>query len=289
LVGIPKERIQKEMYKIFTSSNPSFVIYSLYQFDLLETIFQLGLKKYEIKLLNKKDILKAVNVFIIGKICYDKYKNNFNEKEYDNNYKFRYFSFLLTILFRKCVDNPKNIKNNLAFKILGNALKAPAQEARIIKHIINNYDDFVEFISKNEYNKVNVALLLKNINVINISQIILIAVSEEYIMNNNCDMILDKVDYSLLDSIFKKFYKFFEFAKNESLMDINDLKPIIDGREILTLFPEFPQLYFKEIMQYITIKQIELKSNFTKEDAINYIRSKMQELNIKYDNNNDNK
>ena len=56
---IPKERIHKEIYKILISFNPSFVVYSLYKFDLLETILKLDLNKNEIKLINKKVYFKC--------------------------------------------------------------------------------------------------------------------------------------------------------------------------------------------------------------------------------------
>ena len=159
-------------------------------------------------MINKKDIINNVNIFIIGKICFDKYKNNFDENEFDINYKYRYFSLLLIILYRKFVPNHKNRKNNLSFKILENVLKVSNQDSRIIKQILNNFDDFIDYISTNEYNKENAILLLKNINVQNISQIILIAVSEEFTLKNNNDNIMDKFDYNYLDNIFKKYFKF---------------------------------------------------------------------------------
>ena len=44
-------------------------------------------------------------------------------------------------------------------------------------------------------------------------------------------------------------------------MDINNIKPILNEKEILILFPNIPKRFFKFILNILIEKQIERKNN----------------------------
>ena len=239
LNNISKERIQKEISLIFTSKNPSFAIYFLYKFNLLEYVLHLDLYKNDYNWFNEKDILNIVNIFIIGKMCFDKYKNYFEGENYDDKYKCSYYSLLLIIIMRNFTDSSSN---NVAKIVLANVLKLPFQESKIILKILNNFDEFNTFISKNEYNRLNVGILLRKFFVYNISKMILISISNEYIIKVNSNKILENINENDLDYIFNKYYEFYKFVKKENLNNVNSIKSIINGKEIQNLFLDFQKI-----------------------------------------------
>ena len=271
---ISKERIHKEMNLIFTTLNPSFAIYSFYKFDLLENVLHLDLHKNKNKWFTEKDIVNIVNLFIIGKICFDKYKKYFEGEDFDDKYKRLYYSILLTIIMRNFTDNNKN---NVSKIILAKVLRL---DSKNILKIISHFDEYNNFISKNEYNRLNVGILLRKILVCNISKMTLISVSNEYVMKANSNIILDKVDDNELDNIFNKYFELIKFIKKENLQDVNEIKSILDGKEIQKCFPGIHNKYLGLMLEILVNKQIETNNNLSKDEAIKIITSKIQELNI---------
>ena len=154
LNDISKETIHKDIYLIFCGPNPSFAIYSLYKFGLLEYVLQLDShnKNDKEKAFTEKDILNCVNIFIVGEKSLDKYKNYFEGEIYDNKYKYALYSILLSIYMKNFTSK---YKNSLAKIILANALRI---ECKDTLRIIYNFDEFNNFIAKNEYNKLHVGI-----------------------------------------------------------------------------------------------------------------------------------
>ena len=68
---------------------------------------------------------------------------------------------------------------------------------------------------------------------------IFISVANEYVMKNNSNDLLDKLDDDLLEKIFQKYYNFYKFMKKENMENVCDIKPIIDGKESKKYFLEF--------------------------------------------------
>ena len=271
---INKERIHKELFSIFTSSNPSFAIYTLYKYNLLQYVLHLDSHKNDKNWLTDKDILNIANIFVVGKICFDKYKTFFEKENYDNQYKCSYYSVLLTILMRNFTDMHNNILSKV---ILAKVLKI---ESKKTLKIINHFDEFNSFISNKTYDRLNVGVLLRKILLSNISQIILISVANEYVTKTNVNILLDNIDNNELDQIFNKYYYLYEYIKKENLEGVNDVKSIIDGKEIKKIFKGLPEKYLGTFMEGLVNKQIETKGNFTKDDAINFIKYKIDELKI---------
>lgn len=274
---ISKERIHKEINIIFNGPNPSFAIYSFYNFGILEDVLHIDRSKKNIDSISEKDMLDCVNIFIIGKICYDRYKKYFQEENFDDNYTCLYYSLLLTIVMNNFFDDHQN---NLAKVILAKVLKI---EGKINLKIINHFDEFNNLISKNEYDRLKVGVLLRKLLISNVSKIILISVSNEYVKKINSKDILNKIDENELDNIFNKYFEFVKYYKKENMENINEMKPAMEGKEIKENFPGIDNKYLKTIMDNLINKQIEKNKNLSKEEAINYIKLMIQELNIEID------
>ena len=275
---VGKDTIHKDINLIFTGPNPSFAIYSLYRFGLLEFALQFDTqyKNHHKNSIKEKDILNCVNIFIVGDKILEKYKYYFEGEIYDNQYKFTFYSILLTINMR----NFTNIYGgNLTNYILSNVLKL---EGKNNLRIIHNYDEFNNFIDKNEYNRLNVGILLRKILIRNLSKIILISVAYDYIMKINSNEVLDKIDYDKLENIFTKYFEFYKYMKKENLETVDEIRPIIDAKQIKKDFPGTPKYYLGDLMEALINKQIETNNNFSKEDAINTIKSKIKELDKKF-------
>jgi len=274
---IPKEMIKKEMYLIFSGQNPSFAIYSLYKLDLLKYILQIKLdfKDKNKNIFSEKDILNCVNIFIVGKKVFDKYQSYFKEENYNDSYMCAFYSILLTIHMKNFSDFSKNCLANV---ILSKTLKL---DSKWPLKIIHFFDDFNTFIAKNEYNRLNVGLFLRKILVRNISIMIFISVSYEYVEKINSNNVLDKLDDNILENIFQKYFEFYKYMKKENLENVDELKPIIDGKRLKKEFPGISLKNIGEIINILINKQIEL-NNFSEEDAMNVIKTKIEELNINF-------
>ena len=267
-----KEKIKKEMYLIFSCQNPSFAIYSLYKLDLLKYVLQIkpDCKSKNKNILTEKDILNCVNIFIVGKKVFDKYQSYFEAENYNDNYKCAFYSILLTIHLRNFTDFSTTLANIILSKTLKLDSKWPLK-------IIHFFDDFNNFITKNEYDKLNVGLLLRKILVRNISYMIFVSASCEYVMKINSNNVLDKLDNNILEKVFLKYYEFYKYMKKENLENVDEMKPIIDGKRLKKEYPGIPLKYIGEIINILISKQIEI-NNFSEEDAMNVIKSKIEEL-----------
>ena len=104
--------------------------------------------------------------------------------------------------------------------------------------------------------------------------------SDEYNKESNINNIVDKIDENNLDSIFNKYFEFYKYIKKEKLENVNELKSIMDGKEIKEHFPGLEDKYIGTLLETLINKQIEKNNEFTKNDAINEIKLKIQELNI---------
>ena len=269
-----KEKIKKEMHLIFSGQNPSFAIYSLYKLDLLKYVLQIksDYKNKNKNILTEKDILNCVNIFIVGKKIFDKYQSYFEAENYNDNYKCAFYSILLTIHLRNFTDFSTSVANIILSKTLKLDSKWPLK-------IIHFFDDFNNFIAKNEYNKLNVGLLLRKILVRNISTMIFVSASYEYVMKINSNTVLDNLDDIILEKVFQKYYEFYKYMKKENLENVDEMKPIIDGKQLKKEYPGIPLKYIGEIINLLISKQIEI-NNFSEEDAMNVIKSKIEELKI---------
>ena len=58
----------------------------------------------------------------------------------------------------------------------------------------------------------------------------------------------------------------------------------MDAKQIKKEFPGTPNHYLGEVIEAVIKKQIETNNNISKEDIINVIKSKIQELNTKFMN-----
>ena len=276
LKTISKERLHKEMISIFSGPNPSFAIYSFYELGMLEYILHLDLHKNNIQWFCDKDIINCVNIFIVGKICMDKYKQYFEEngEVFDSKYQSPFYSILLIIYMRNFTDSHNNM---IARIMLSEVIKI---ESKSFLKILNHFDEFNTFISNNKFTRLNVGILLGRILVCNISKLILISVSNEYVNKINSNNILNDIDNNVLDEIFNKYYEFFKFIKKENLENVNQIKPIIDGKEIQKLFPGLSARYLGLMGEILVNKQIENNNIITKDIAIKTIQEKIEELKI---------
>ena len=272
-----KEVIHKDICLIFTSPNPSFAIYSLYKLDLLKYALQIkpGYKNINKELFSDKDILICVNTFIVGNKVFDKYHSYFEGENFDDNYKCSFYSILLIIHLKYFSNRSQNV---MAKMILGNVLKLKSKE---FFRIVDIFDDFNNFFIKCEFNKLNVSILLRKILVRNITIMILISIAYDYVKKISPNEVLDILDYNILENIFQKYFEFFKYMKKEKLEKVDEIKSIIDAKRIKNEFPGITNNYIGELIDITINRQIETNFTLSEEDAINFLKKKFEEIQIK--------
>ena len=220
------------------------------------------------------DIIKLVNLFIIGNFIFEKYSNIFLNEIIDNEYKIIYYSFLLIVIFNEYKDE---CQVSLSKIISQKILKIQHKEKNIYK-LLSYFNEFISLVSNDNYNRISVGILIRNILGNNISKMILSCISLEYI-NLFCEKnkIINNINEEKCEILFQKYNKLYNYGKNENLLNIDELKPILSNKEIILNYKNIKGNMINKIILFLISKQIESYNKINKEDALllidNYIKN----------------
>ena len=107
---------------------------------------------------------------------------------------------------------------------------------------------------------------------------ILSCISLEYI-NLFCEKnkIINNINEEKCEILFQKYYKLYNYGKNENLLNIDELKPILSNKEIILNYKNIKGNMINKIILFLISKQIESYNKINKEDALllidNYIKN----------------
>ena len=268
------DKIFIEISKVFILSKPYFVIYGLFKYNILESVLHIDKFKNMKNGYCECDIIKLVNLFIIGNFIFEKYSNIFLNEIIDNEYKIIYYSFLLIVIFNEYKDE---CQVSLSKIISQKILKIQHKEKNIYK-LLSYFNEFISLVSSDNYNRISVGILIRNILGNNISKMILSCISLEYI-NLFCEKnkIINNINEEKCEILFQKYNKLYNYGKNENLLNIDELKPILSNKEIILNYKNIKGNMINKIILFLISKQIESYNKINKEDALllidNYIKN----------------
>jgi len=276
---ISNERVQKELCYILKLKYSNAGIYLIYKYNLMDAI--LKLESYGNKDLNnniKKEIIKMVNIFLIG--YYVAQKNNFCENdEYNEDESFRLTThlLLLTVSFRKFEVKVGKELYSISKLILKETLKLPNDELKENFIMTTSIDDFIKIVNEGNYKRLSSGKILRNIQYKNIPKLFISSIALEYVEKSNLNDIIKEVDKNLLGEIFNKYKNFNDYIKKENLLHMDELKPLLDGKEIIKELKIQPGKEIGVLLESLLDKQIE-SPTFTKEKAIDFLNKKREEI-----------
>lgn len=268
---VSNERIRKELKLTFASNNPFFAIALFYRMNILEDILKFNTltnKKVE----ESKDsyINRILNLSLIADLLYKRnFNNTFNkmldilsksELNIDNKIlevtSFEELSCFSYSLFNLCLVLPfNNLESKIGKKTVSSsefistkALMLANEELDRISKITSLINDFCqlknEFINTGKFDRLKAALLLRKLGFKNLLLMTLISISHEYSEKFNVEitvkenkLIIENVlKTDELISIANSFIKLLEEIDINKLLRSDEIKPIIDGNEVMNLF-----------------------------------------------------
>ena len=271
---VSRERIGKELFKIFQLENSEFIIAYLYSFNLLDII--LLLKDGDDNNNYEELFLKITNLYILGEYLL-KIDKIFEIEINSNNFnKINYSLLLLTLYFRDIKD-----KNNLSInqKILRRTYKTSNEHKLENKNMCKYFDELLNFINKEQYDRFKVGKFLRKISCKNIIPILYASIAYEYIEQVKLKSLLFNLEENILQKIIDKIKKFFNFIITEDLLHIDKLIPLLNGKEILETMDIKTDKIIKSLVDYLIDEQIK-DPKLNKNQAIELLNKKIEEFHL---------
>ena len=284
--NISVERIEKELYKIFNMNNSSFAIAYLYEYNLLDVILQP--KKYNTNDQYNFDniFLSTTNLYILGEYLFEKMKIFDIEINDDNFNKIDFSLLLLTLYFRDMQVKFGKENTTINKLILRETFKTSNDYIRENQIMNENFDQLMSLINSNNYDRLTIGKILRKIHYKNIIKILLASICYEYINKMNLKILISEIDNNILQPIIDKYIFFFNYINKENMLHIDELKPLFNGQDIIKILNIKPGKEIGILLELLMNEQIK-NPNFTKENAIEFLNKKKEELKTNH-NDNDN-
>ena len=281
--NISRERIEKELYKIFNMNNSSFAIAYLYTFNILDII--LLTKDYDSETNYENIFLKIANIYILGEYLLTKNKIFEIEMNSENFNKIDYSLLLLTLYFRDKKNNNDNSLMNQ--QILKFTYKTSTDYLKSNYLMCAYFDELYNLITNENYNRLLIGKALRKITYRNILPCIYASIAYEYIEKNQLNTLMDNIDSNCLQNIIEKNKRFLNYIKNEDMMHIDKMKPLFNGKEILEKLNMKAGKELGILIDFLIDEQIK-EPKLSKDDAIELLKKKKEEIAINLNTNDKN-
>ena len=281
--NISKERIEKELYKVFNMNNSSFAIAYLYSFNILDII--LLTKNYDQENNYDNIFLKIVNLYILGEYLLEKTKIFEIEMNPENFNKIDYSLLLLTLYFRNIKNNNDNSLMNQ--QILKFTYKTSTDYLKSNYLMCAYFDELYNLINQENYNRLFIGKVLRKITYKNILPCLYASIAYEYIEKTQLNNLMNDIDNNLLQNIIEKNKRFLSYIINEDMMHIDKMKPLFNGKEILEKLNMKAGKELGILIEYLIDEQIK-EPNLNKDDAIVLLKKKKDEIGLIVNDNKNN-
>ena len=281
--NISKERIEKELYKVFNMNNSSFAIAYLYSFNILDII--LLTKNYDQENNNDNIFLKIANLYILGEYLLEKTKIFEIEMNPENFNKIDYSLLLLTLYFRNIKNNNDNSLMNQ--QILKFTYKTSTDYLKSNYLMCAYFDELYNLINQENYNRLFIGKVLRKITYKNILPCLYASIAYEYIEKTQLNNLMNDIDNNLLKNIIEKNKRFLSYIINEDMMHIDKMKPLFNGKEILEKLNIKAGKELGFLIEYLIDEQIK-EPKLNKDDAIVLLKKKKDEIGLIVNDNKNN-
>jgi hypothetical protein len=195
----------------------------------------------------RKELNSVVNIAAVAGVVMENFISNnltssnllfFGKENYEEKFVSKFsknlFFDILAFPFRKYSVKIKKAMVTGSEMIIGESLKLSKESLKEIETITFNYDNLKRVIDEGLFERLSVGLILRNIGMKYLTQIIIIAICEDYCeyaisikSEKKEETILEEVDLTILTELIQKYEKFCKYVLKENLKDIENLKPIL--------------------------------------------------------------
>ena len=282
--NISKERIEKELYKIFNMDNSSFAIAYLCKFNILDII--LLTKDYDAETNYDNIFLKIANIYILGEYLLTKRQIFYIEMSPENFNKVDFSLLLVTLYFRNKKNNNDNSLMNQ--QILKFTYKTSTDYLKSNYLMCAYFDELYNLINQENYNRLLIGKALRKITYKNILPCLYASIAYEYVEKNQLNNLMDNINDNCLQNIIEKNKRFLNYIKNEDMMHIDKMKPLFNGKELLEKLNMKAGKELGILIEYLLDEQIK-EPKLSKDDAIELLKKKKEEIVINVNVNNNDK
>ena len=277
---ISRQRIEKELSKMMENKNYYASVYMLNKYKYLEYILNAEEFLNDNKELNNKRLINSTVSLILIKSYIDKNDNYFINKE-ENILNFKILNYSCLLLPYKNIQIPegKNKSTILSKIIAMKKLSLPKSESNEIIFNIEGETELINIMKKPKleiFDRYNISSFLIKYKYKNLFRFIILAICEEYLntifKTNENDLIIEDIDEVLIKEIINKYIEIVEYIKKEKLEEIENIKPLLDGKEIIKILNLKDGKQLKKYINLILKEQI-INPNITKEDCVNLIKN----------------
>ena len=273
------QRIEKEFSKMLENSCYYASIYLLFKYKYLEYFLNVEEYKKINNLIDNKILVNSAMNLILIKSFIDK-KNLFNEQQNEiNKKKLKIVNYSCLVLPYKNLEIAEKNKNiSLSRIICTKNFILPKNEINDIILLIEGETELLQkFRNKNDdlLTRINIGLFLMKYKFNNIANIIKLAISEEYLeyINNN-EKIIEGFDINIINLFIQKYMKLYEYIRNEKLENIENIKPLLDGKQIKQMFNIKNGKDIKKFIDLLIKEQIN-NPKITQEECVNLIKNQL--------------
>ena len=279
-INISRERIEKELFKMLHMDNSAFAIGYLYSYNILDII--LLIKNYDKENNYENILLKIANMYILGEYLLKNKKIFDIEINSDNFNKIDFSLLLLTLYFRN--KKYKNFEINQ--EILKNTYKTSNDYIKPNCLMCSNFDELHNVVNEINYGRLKIGKILRKITYRNIIPLLFTNIAYEYIEKVELKSLINELDENLLQNIIDKNKKFFDYIINEDMLHIDKMKPLYNGKELLEILNMKGGKELGILIEYLVDEQIK-DPKLDKEQAIELIKKKKEEIETNINNNNE--
>ena len=288
-VIISSERITKELTQILEGHNPSSGIFLLHKYGLLsailkcETFNQSTKKMNDSQFITSVEVFNTLNLFLCADYIARHLLNDIKEilcKDFEENslYRKNMYYFFLVVEYRKYSLKAGKEPSPYCKVISKDILKLPNEDLKEIGLMTTNIDLLIRTINSNEYSRLKIGQLLRNICFVNLYKMISCAIAYEYIeIKHLVNSIIDSLDMNIINSIIAKYKNFIVYCEKENLLHIDEMKPLLDGEAIINTLNMTPGKEIGVLIESLINKQIETPF-LTHTDAIEFLKKKREEI-----------
>lgn len=278
---ISNERVRKELVGMFNNSKPSESIEIIYYMNLLDDILKVPIRD-EFHISNEERLglyEKIVNISnsVDEILSNESLLSQLTEKQIINNtslLKEKIFFYCLTIPFKKFKVKSKKDEMALSTYLIKNSLVGTNEDIKVSMLLDDYMTDFnnllVKYFDESLFDRLKWGLFIRRIKFENLKYFLVYSLAERWSLIKNREQAEEERFYNGI-------FSFINRLSDENLIEIDNLKPLLDGNEIREVFKLKPG----KIMGAMSMKCIEIqieKIGISKEELILKLKFELEEM-----------
>jgi hypothetical protein len=253
----------------------------------------LGIPELEPKI--NSELINTINLVILGSYLFEMNDGLFlniflHENNFKENQKDIYFS-LLTLAFKDySAKSGKELRNGSKI-IVKDSLKLSNEAIKEIGVVTELIDELSNYVNNENFDRLSAGLIIRKIRRYYLHRLTFISICYDYLkmVKNTISLnttsissephygIYEQINEQLINNIVSKYEKWYTFITNENLLDVDELKPILDGVQIQNLLNMKPSRELKFLMDGLIEQQL-INPNINESEAVEYLKLKRAEL-----------